>query len=60
VKTTRPTASRLSGSRKKVKKALKKPVVQLTGDQLEAQSIEENRQRLKALRLARDSKMGTA
>lgn len=36
-------------------KIFKVPAVQITGEQLERQAFEENRERLKTLRLARDA-----
>jgi hypothetical protein len=50
-----PSGSKLSQTQSEAQKAFKTPAAQLTGAQLEKQALEENRQRLRALRLARDA-----
>jgi hypothetical protein len=43
---------------KRAEAVFKPPVKPLTGDELERQAFDDNRQRLKALRLARDAETG--
>jgi hypothetical protein len=55
MKTARTSTEKLSPAQLAAQKAFKPPAIPPTGKQMEAQAVEENRQRLKALRLARDA-----